>query len=654
MVRNYGIGRKLIVFVGGSVAILMSLVGVFAVGQFAALIRERTRDEARQAVAADALRIQGFFAEHGRVVSTMLANEAFVDWFAGRTSFDQEFLSDGEYPEVVGFFERIVGSHGAVKNAFFGVNLSSEYFANKQEEMPEGRFERPDYVIHERPWWQSAVRQDRLYVTSPQVDLATGDVAVVIQTTVYRNGRLVGVAGVDILINTVRDIVNRLSYRGEGHAFLVDREGVIIAFADMDVTGETTLPDLDTRELGGSGFTDLLQHLSSDIDEMPVVRWGGEKWRVVHSNVRADDPYVDWSLGLLVPEGMIVGPVRRSMFGASVATLFAVIAVCALTLVVTRSVVTRRVKNLAERFDDIAAGRGDLTRRVEVVSEDEIGRLGSSFNRFVEAIQGDVRVVGEEAASLTGASDRLLELSQRIADSSEDTSGRAAMVSTSASQVSVNAQSVATATEELNASTGEIAESATEAARVATQAVDTAERTAASFGQLDESLATIGKFVQVIYSIAEQTNLLALNATIEAARAGEAGAGFAVVADEVKTLASETAQATEEIRQTSVVIREHTDEAGDAIASISETICHIRDLQITIASAVEQQTSTTSEIARSVHEAAVGAGEIAERISEIAEAVDLTTQASADARSAADELSTLASNLRTVVERFTY
>ena len=160
--------------------------------------------------------------------------------------------------------------------------------------------------------------------------------------------------------------------------------------------------------------------------------------------------------------------------------------------------------------------------------------------------------------------------------------------------------------------------------------------------------------VGLITTIAGQTNLLALNATIEAARAGEAGKGFAVVASEVKELAQETARATEDISKRVETIQADTAGAVDAISQISSVIGEINDYQLTIASAVEEQTATTNEMSRSVQEAAGGSTEIATNIVGVSTAASSTTQALGQTRQAVDELSRMAGDLRTTVARFTY
>ncbi|PIQ99986.1 MAG: chemotaxis protein [Nitrospinae bacterium CG11_big_fil_rev_8_21_14_0_20_45_15] len=260
-----------------------------------------------------------------------------------------------------------------------------------------------------------------------------------------------------------------------------------------------------------------------------------------------------------------------------------------------------------------------------------------------------MRQVTETAQTLAGAAEELTATSQQMAGNAEETSAQANVVATACEEVSRNVQTVATGTEEMSSSIREIAQNANEAAQVTGDAVKMAQSANTIVSDLGTASSEISEVIKVITSIAEQTNLLALNATIEAARAGEAGKGFAVVANEVKELAKETAKATEDISKKIEAIQNNTTQAIDSIASISQVINQINDISSTIASAVEEQTATTSEMQRSVAEASRGSSEITENIAGVASAAESTTSGASDTQSAAAELSKLASDLQKIV-----
>jgi methyl-accepting chemotaxis protein len=312
---------------------------------------------------------------------------------------------------------------------------------------------------------------------------------------------------------------------------------------------------------------------------------------------------------------------------------------------------------LEEKVDAIlrtvhGVAEGDLTQRVSISGSDAIGQLGEGFGVLIKDLNGNMTAISRNANALAASSEQLTASSQMMAANSEETSAQAGTVSAAAEQVSKNVQTVAAGAEEMTASIKEIARNAHEAARVATSAVRVAEVTSGAISKLGESSIEIGKVIKVITSIAEQTNLLALNATIEAARAGEAGKGFAVVANEVKELAKETAKATEDISHKIDAIQGDTTEAVKAIKEIRAIIGQVNDISMSIASAVEEQTTTTNEIGRSVVEAAQGATDIARNITGVAQSAQNTALGATQTQAAAAALSQMAAELQGMVSQF--
>ncbi|WP_229069998.1 methyl-accepting chemotaxis protein [Actinoplanes sp. DH11] len=325
----------------------------------------------------------------------------------------------------------------------------------------------------------------------------------------------------------------------------------------------------------------------------------------------------------------------------------------AIAAVVARTVTRSVTRPLGDAVSALAAvAEGDLTRRLNVRSHDEVGQMSKSVNTALESMGAVMSRLASGTETLSAASERMGRLSAQLADGARKSSQQTDVVSASADEVSRNVNTVAAGSAEMGASIREISHSANEAATVAGKAVTAVQATTASMSRLGTSSREIGDVVKTITSIAEQTNLLALNATIEAARAGELGKGFAVVAGEVKDLAQETARATEDIARRVQAIQADTTGAVAAIQQVSEVIQQINEYQTTIASAVEEQTATTNEINRSVAEAATGSTQIAANIGEVATVARDTTALVHQTEQTVDELSQLTGELRTLVSRF--
>jgi methyl-accepting chemotaxis protein len=267
------------------------------------------------------------------------------------------------------------------------------------------------------------------------------------------------------------------------------------------------------------------------------------------------------------------------------------------------------------------------------------------------ALKFDAEVSGV-LASVAGAAEELQVTATTMASTAEETSRQSTAASAASELAAGNVNTVASATEELASSVSEIGRQVVLSTQVAEKAVSEAERTNRTVKGLADASQKIGKVVELISSIAAQTNLLALNATIEAARAGDAGKGFAVVASEVKSLATQTAKATEDIAGQVAGMQQVTAEAVAAIGNIGATIHEISQIAGTIVTAVEQQNAATGEIARNVQQASVGTMEVSGNIAGVSDAASRTGGAANQVLAAATRLTTQAETLRRHIDRF--
>ena len=301
-------------------------------------------------------------------------------------------------------------------------------------------------------------------------------------------------------------------------------------------------------------------------------------------------------------------------------------------------------------LDDVA--NNDLRPRLEHLADDEIGDMGRSVNRTLDALGGALSQVIDHAGSVSASAEELTAVAAELVSSAEETAVQAGTVSAAAVQVSTGVASVAAGADEMGLAIQNISQNANDAATVAEQAAHLAQTSNAMVAKLGISSNEIGDVVRTITSIAEQTNLLALNATIESARAGEAGKGFAVVADEVKQLAGATARATADIAARIEAIQADARAAIAAISGIDEIIGRVAESQTTIASAVEEQTAATNEISRSVGEASIGTDQIAANVDGMAQASQEVSVSAGHTQATATELAELSSDLRELVGRF--
>ncbi|MEM9368345.1 MAG: methyl-accepting chemotaxis protein [Planctomycetota bacterium] len=498
-----------------------------------------------------------------------------------------------------------------------------------------------------------------------------------IASPIFDGEKKVGVLVFRMPVDRIKELMSRSGGLGaNGETLLIGSDGRLrcdstLTPAEHDVRSKAC--DLANR--GESGFIlDTNFRGQASASAYAPVDVLGVRWAVV-----ADLPQADASaaVGKLTD---ITTSVEKSMLWTGVFAMLAATVLIGGFSWLTANSIVRPIHETADTLRDIAEGEGDLTLRLDETAAGEIGQLAVNFNHFARKVHDIIASIAGNATTLTDASRELSLSAMNLSSGATQSKTQSATVSSAAEELSINMENMSRDTEEMSSSMvhvsqaidemkqtiAEVAENAEKSAEVAGEAAEAAATSNAKIGNMGNAANEIGRVIEVIQDIAEQTNLLALNATIEAARAGEAGKGFAVVATEVKELAKQTASATDDIRARIEAMQESTGEAVHSISEISAVIARVNELSSMIASAVEEQSITSGQIAthvneatelsrtvaQSVAESASASREITENIGHVDGVLQETAEGADRSQASGDELSRLASEMQDLVSQF--
>jgi methyl-accepting chemotaxis protein len=505
----------------------------------------------------------------------------------------------------------------------------------------------------------------KVFVSDVAVSRGSGNPVFFIAAPVVDKVQVKGVlAGVVSIGSFSSRFIDPIKIGQTGYAYVFNKTGVLIAHPDKSKIMKENISDLDFGKQMLARKNGLIAHT-----------YEGIKKAAAFNTVAGQD----WIVAVNVPEAEIMAPVK-SLGKLNLLVAATVIAIATVLIFFVTATVVKPINRVVAGLQDAAEGDGDLTKRIDITSSDEVGELARWFNTFIEKIQRIISEVTQNAQNLTNASKELATIAGHLSNSAGQTSGKAMTVSAASEEMSATVSSaagimdetannlniVASGAEEMTATISEIAGNTEKGRQIAAEAVDQTTHATAQIQDLGNAAMQIGKVVETITEISEQVNLLALNATIEAARAGEAGKGFAVVANEIKELAKQTATASGEIKQQIEGIQNSTQGTVTEINSIANVVGQVNDLVATIAAAVEEQSATTKDIAGNVARASEGVGEvnttiaegstaantIAADIADVTQAADEMTNASSQVNESSIELSSLAEKLNTMVKQF--
>lgn len=564
---------KLVVATSVGIFMVLFLTAIFTVRFVSEQTSEQLAKEIEGSLSLNAAGIENYFAEHMTRADTIFRNTALVKWFEQHKQRGQNLDTDS-FNEIKSVLQREVDLRDDITSVFFGSAFTGEYFDHDGVSLLDG------YNVLERPWWNEVKDSQKWNVSRVIFEPKYDTFYLSINFPIHNfNKQFIGVGGSDIYLDSVDAIVSKIKHEGQGQAFLIDNNSDMIVFpeeklAHVDVAKrETTNIKLDELDQQAShdGFANLAQQMSQNESGSSRVTWQDKQYYVQFKAVALPELQLAWKLAIMVPVSFVDEPVDTAITYSAL-IIFGILLVSLLVLYLTTAKLLNPLYQVKSALVEISGGAGDLSQRIPVKSQDEIGQLSTAFNDFVSQIQkivSEVQVTSESLRETTAQVANVSEVTVEKTSSSQHEVHRATDTVTQMAetahvikeQIISASESAQTASETSKKGQG-VLSNAMEGLSSLNDNFDTAVHT---IEELRESSHSIGEVMDVIRNIAEQTNLLALNAAIESARAGEHGRGFAVVADEVRQLAKRTQESTQSIQDNITDLQSKAKAAEDSM-----------------------------------------------------------------------------------------
>lgn len=634
------IQKKILLSIFALTATILLLTTTLFAWQSFAQVRLDITSKMQSDLAKDATQVSGFFTQYAMATRTYINTPSVVDWVINHTKRGSVDGLSSKYQPLNRAFHALSDNDENILSAFYASHHTKEYFAedrvtgvaaDKAATSGDG-----DYFVTQRPWYKKLLKNRYMLTTPPAVDIITGTISVSIEQLIERNGKVIGAGGIDISVNNIRALTEKIKFENQGFAALFDDNWNKVTFDErnLDVNSDKQLVKINESIAnydGVAGIEGLGQVPQQPPNTLVKVSINHQAYYALYQPVKPDITQMTWYLLLLVPESVVDEPAISKVFSQVISgVLFMVVILLILWLITDR--VSKPLKLITHAFSDIAQGDSDLTKVIKVKSKDETGQLAGHFNQFLAKLRRVVTKVHDDKEQVQLACEQMDALIGRLSlqsgenkQSLDSVSAATTQLSASASEIENNATRTSKAANQMRTKT----QSNVEAADNAQNRMDVlAEKIAhvnVLIHDLEDASSSIGQVIEVINTIASQTNLLALNAAIEAARAGEHGRGFSVVADEVRGLASRTQESTQEI---SAVIEQLQSKIAQACSGMDEgleqtlsvktnlagsvesmsqmdgMIATIEEDMVFVASACVQQTKAINDISQVMHDAA--------------------------------------------------
>ncbi|MBU4132489.1 MAG: Cache 3/Cache 2 fusion domain-containing protein [Proteobacteria bacterium] len=650
---------------GGLMAVVipMVIVGIISIKTASKALVEAGKGEVTQ-VAADLAGTAELFLEEELKFANQMALSPLIEEAVNQMAENGMDAAMPAIEKLDQYFGKVHGKIGADYELFIVSNNEGLTISDSVN----GALRKKKISIADRDYF-IAGKAGKSIISVPIISKASGNPVVVVSVPIKtRSGQFGGVFGAVLKLDSLSQKLTSVKIGETGYPFMINREGIVIAHPKKDFIFK-----LDLKTL--AGMEEITRRMMAQ--ESGVERYTFKETQKISGF--APVPATGWSIAVTQNRDEFMTPVNKMIKYNSFVGVIVLVIVGVLIFMVSLQII-KPINDAVAGLKDISEGQGDLTKRLTVTSQDEVGVLSKAFNLFIDKLQTMIKDITQGVGTLSSSSTELTSIAEGMSSSARHTSEKANTVAAAAEEMtanmnsvsaameqsSTNVNTVASAAEEMSSTINEIARNAEKARDISMNAVAKVNESTTKMNELGAAAQAIGQVVETITDISEQVNLLSLNATIEAARAGDAGKGFAVVANEIKDLAKQTSEASMDIKAKIGNIQDSSTSTLAGMGEVSKVISEVSDIVATIATAVEEQSSATREIAENISQASTGIEEVNQNVSQSSMvAVEITrdisdvnqsstemADRSGEVKLSAEDLSKLAAQLDQMVGRF--